>query len=280
MSVLSAYWRLMRFHRPIGSLLLLWPTLWALCLAAGHGLPPLHVLLVFVAGVILMRAAGCVINDVMDRNFDGHVARTKDRPLVNGELGVKSALVLFTVLCLLAFTLVLSLNRLTIFLAIVGGVLASIYPLAKRYIALPQIVLALAFSWGVPMAFAAVSGQVPASAWLLFAGVCCWVFSYDTAYAMTDRQDDLRLGLKSSAIYFARFDRLIIAISQILLLLSLAWFGQIQKLNAIFFLMLLVAGCFFIYQQCLLVGRKPHRCFQVFVNNNWVGAVIFFGIVC
>ena len=273
----AAYYRLMRLDKPIGILLLMWPTLWALWLASGRLLPPPHLLVVFVLGVILMRTAGCVINDVLDRRFDGHVARTQQRPLATGELTVKSALFVFVILSLSALILVSSLNYLTILLACIGFLLVSVYPLAKRYIALPQSVLAVAFSWGVPMAFAAVTGRVPLFAWLLFIAAACWTLAYDTAYAMADREDDIKLGLKSSAILFGRFDRLCIGVFQTLTIFILLLVGQLLELSTIFFIMLLVATCFFIYQQCLLAHKTPKHYFQVFLNNHWVGAVIFLG---
>ncbi len=276
----GACWRLMRFDRPIGTLLLLWPSMWALWLAAGANFPPLDVLMVFVLGVIVMRAAGCVINDIADRHFDGHVTRTQYRPLVTGEIGVRAAWVLFVLLSFAALMLVLMLNTLTVLLSFVAIILAATYPFAKRYIAVPQLVLAAAFSWGVPMAFAALTDYVPAVAWLLFAAAYCWTVAYDTAYAMCDREDDLKIGLYSSAIFFGRFNRLCIALLQCLMMVLLALVGYMLNLNAVFFITLLLVVCFFMYQHYLLARATSQYCLRAFLNNNWVGAVIFFGVAC
>lgn len=278
MNKLRAYWCLMRFDRPIGTLLLLWPTLWALWLAS-RGCPSIPILVVFVLGVLIMRAAGGVINDIWDRNFDGHVERTKQRPLVTKALSVKEALILFIVLCLIAFALVLTLNRLTVFLSLIAVCIAASYPLFKRFFAIPQFVLGVAFAWGIPMAFAAVTNGIPWTAWLLFAATFCWIVAYDTAYAMSDREDDLKIGIKSSAIFFDRFDRLWIGVFQIIMLLMLALLGHFVAINDIFFVTLVIAGGFFIYQHCLLIHKEPKKCLQVFLNNNWVGFVIFFGLI-
>ncbi|MGL5762845.1 MAG: 4-hydroxybenzoate octaprenyltransferase, partial [Plesiomonas shigelloides] len=217
---LSAYWRLMRMDRPIGTLLLLWPTLWALWLAA-QGQPNWPVLLVFVLGVVVMRAAGCVINDYADRHFDGHVKRTANRPLPSGDVRPSEARWLFVALVALAFVLVLTLNSLTIVLSLVALALAAVYPFMKRFTHLPQLVLGVAFGWSIPMAFAAQMNLLPLSCWLLLLANICWTVAYDTQYAMVDRDDDLRIGIKSTAILFGRFDKLIIGLLQLATLLLL-----------------------------------------------------------
>lgn len=271
------YLYLMRLNKPIGILLLLWPTLWALWLASdGHPHP--LVLSVFLLGVILTRSAGCIINDYADRYFDGHVERTRQRPLVTNKVSTRAALVLFCVLMLVAFMCVLLLNALTIMLAVVGALLAVIYPFLKRYTQLPQLGLGLAFSWGVPMAFSAETGSVGASAWLLFFTAVLWPVIYDTMYAMTDKKDDLKIGIKSTAILFARADRLIIALLQGLFLVGLVWVGCVFHLHVSYYISIFVAALLFVYQQYLMRNREPQRCFQAFLNNHWVGLVIFMGI--
>ncbi len=272
------YIRLMRFDRPIGMLLLLWPTLWALWIAAA-GRPDGYVVLVFVVGVVLMRAAGCVINDYADRDFDPHVSRTCDRPLAAGEVSPRQALLLFAALCLLAFVLVMTLNRLTVLLSFVGVLLAASYPFVKRYSYLPQIYLGAAFGWAVPMAFAALQGDVPRVAWLLFIATVLWATAYDTMYAMVDRSDDLKIGVKSTAILFADADRLIIALLQLLVLVVLLVVGRQQGLGGYYDLGLLLAGGLAIYQQYLIRDRECSHCFQAFLNNNWFGGAVFAGIV-
>lgn len=274
---LPHFWRLMRFDRPIGTLLLLWPTLWALWLAAG-GLPDLHLLVIFVLGVTLMRAAGCVINDFADRRVDGHVKRTSERPLVTGDVTPRQALLLFAVLCLLAFVLVLFTNTLTIGLAFAAVGLTACYPFMKRYTHLPQLVLGAAFSWGVPMAFAAQTGQVPPQAWLLFTAAVIWTVVYDTFYAMVDRDDDLRIGVKSTAILFGDMDRAITAVLQVLVVAALLLVGQRFALNWLFDLSLVVVMALFVYQQFLISQRQRDRCFNAFLNNNWVGLAVFAGV--
>ena len=274
---LPDYARLMRLDRPIGILLLLWPTLWALWIAAG-GVPDPGVLAVFIAGVVLMRSAGCVINDYADRHFDPHVARTRQRPLATGRVSPREALILFAVLCLLAFALVLTLNRLTVLLSLGGVALAILYPFTKRYTYLPQVVLGAAFGWAVPMAFAAQSGEVPQVAWLLFVANLLWTLAYDTMYAMVDREDDLRIGVKSTAILFGDLDRVIIGVIQVMALLALALIGQRQALGPYYYLGLLVAAGLAIYQQRLMADRSPEGCFSAFLNNNWFGAAVFAGI--
>ena len=280
-TVAPAAWRdylhLMRLHRPIGIFLLLWPTLWALWIAsAGH--PDLHVLAVMVLGVVIMRSAGCVINDYADRDFDPHVARTLDRPIAAGRISPRQALLLFAALGLIAFGLVLTLNRLTIALSFVGLFLAVIYPFMKRYTYLPQVFLGAAFGWAIPMAYAAQTGAVPAIAWLLFIGNVLWSTAYDTMYAMTDREDDLRVGVKSTAILFGEADRLIIGVIQALLLIDLIIVGRQSELWAGYFIGLALAVGLMAYQQYLIRDRIPEACFQAFLNNNWFGAVVFFAI--
>lgn len=274
---LLAFHRLMRTDRPIGALLLLWPTLWALWLAT-PGAPPLAILLVFVAGVWLMRAAGCVINDYADRKFDGHVKRTVQRPMPSGAVSEKEARVLFGVLVLLAFLLVLTLNTMTILLSIAGLALAWIYPFMKRYTHLPQVVLGAAFGWSIPMAFAAVSETLPLSCWLMFIANIGWAVVYDTQYAMVDRDDDIKIGVKSTAILFGRFDKLIIGILQVVVLSLMLAVGRLNQLGLPFYLSLLIAAGLFVYQQRLIAGRKRMACFAAFMNNNYVGLALFLGV--
>ncbi|MEC5321212.1 4-hydroxybenzoate octaprenyltransferase [Brenneria populi subsp. brevivirga] len=273
-----AYCRLMRIDKPIGSLLLLWPTLWALWLA-GRGAPEPWTLLVFVAGVFLMRAAGCVINDYADRHFDGHVKRTASRPLPSGMVSEQSAKVLFVVLILLAFGLVLTLNMMTIWLSVAGLALAWIYPFMKRVSHLPQFVLGAAFGWSIPMAYAAVSESLPATCWMMFLAYVCWTVAYDTQYAMVDRDDDLKIGIKSTAILFGRFDTLIVGLLQLGVLLLLAALGYMAALGPVFYLTLLIAAGLFIYQQKLIAGRERNACFRAFKNNNYVGMALFIGVL-
>jgi 4-hydroxybenzoate polyprenyltransferase len=275
---LADYARLMRLNRPIGILLLLWPVLWALWIAAA-GKPALPVLLVFVAGVVLMRSAGCVINDYADRNFDPHVERTRDRPIAAGRVQPREALVLFVVLALSAFALVLFMNRLTILLSFVGALLAASYPFMKRWTHLPQFYLGAAFGWGVPMAFAAQIGGVPADAWILFGATLCWAVAYDTAYAMVDREDDIRVGVKSTAILFGRADRPMIALFHALTLLLLVWAGARAGLGLTYYTGLLLAAGLAGWQQWLMRTRSREDCFRAFLNNNRFGAVVFAGLV-
>ena len=275
---LIQYAYLMRLDRPIGIYLLLWPTLWALWIA-GEGSPDLLVVFVFAAGVTLMRSAGCVINDYADRNFDPHVERTKNRPIAAGRVKPKEALALFAVLCLLAFGLVLLMNRLTILLSLVGVVLAATYPFMKRYTHLPQVYLGAAFGWAVPMAFAAQTGAVPREAWLLFVATVLWATAYDTMYGMVDREDDMKIGVKSTAILFGESDRLIIAVIQLLLMGALFLAGQGAELGGYYYFGLMMAGGLVFYQQYLIRNREPGQCFKAFLNNNWFGAVVFAGIV-
>ena len=275
---LQQYLLLTRLHRRIGIYLLLWPTLWALWVAA-VGAPRPEVLVVFVLGVILMRSAGCVINDFADRRIDPHVERTRERPIASGRVSPREALLVFTVLCLLAFALVLTMNRLTIYLSFIGAALAAIYPFMKRYTHLPQVVLGMAFGWAIPMAFAAQTGEVPKEAWLLFVVNVVWSVSYDTMYAMADREDDLKIGVKSTAILFGDADRLIVAILQGLVLFGLLLLGQQLSLGAAYHAGLLAALGFALYQQYLIRNRDPARCFQAFLNNSWLGGAVFVGLL-
>ncbi|WP_337018581.1 4-hydroxybenzoate octaprenyltransferase [Leclercia sp. AS011] len=274
---LLAYHRLMRTDKPIGALLLLWPTLWALWVAT-PGLPPLWILAVFVAGVWLMRAAGCVVNDYADRKFDGHVKRTANRPLPSGDVTEKEARTLFIVLVLLSFLLVLTLNTMTILLSVAALALAWVYPFMKRYTHLPQVVLGAAFGWSIPMAFAAVSESVPLSCWLMFLANILWAVAYDTQYAMVDRDDDLKIGIKSTAILFGRQDKLIIGILQVAVLGLMVAIGYLNQLNGAFYAAVAAAGVLFIYQQKLIANRERDACFKAFLNNNYVGLVLFLGL--
>jgi len=278
MSKMAAYSRLMRIDKPIGSLLLLWPTLWALWLA-GRQAPPLNVLLVFVLGVFFMRAAGCVVNDFADRKIDGFVKRTRERPLPSGAVTPREAKLLFAGLVLISFALVLTMNSMTIWLSLGGLGLAWLYPFMKRYTHLPQVVLGAAFGWAIPMGWAAVSESVPLTCWLLFLANICWTVAYDTQYAMVDRDDDLKIGVKSTAILFGRYDKLIIGLLQLATLCLMALVGWQLHLNGIFYWSVLVAGVFFVHQQKLIARRRRELCFKAFLNNNWVGLVLFMGVV-
>lgn len=278
MSKANALWRLMRFDRPIGILLLLWPTLWALWIA-GEGAPSPKNVLIFVSGVILMRAAGCIMNDVADRDFDPHVERTRSRPLAAGELTVKQALLTFFVVMLLAFCLVLLTNMLTIKLAFAGAVLASSYPFFKRWTHFPQVVLGIAFGWGIPMAFAAENGQVAPVAWLILIINVIWSVIYDTLYAMVDREDDISIGLKSTAIYFGKSDLLILRILKTVMILLLLWLGLILGLSWPWFVGVFAAAVLFVLQQVWVRERGRDACFRAFLNNNWVGMIVFAGLL-
>lgn len=274
---LRLYGLLIRLDRPIGTLLLLWPTLWALWIA-GEGRPDPVVFSFFVTGVFLMRSAGCAINDYADRRIDPHVSRTRNRPLAAGQLHAGEALAVFAVLILLAFVLVLQTNRLTLQLAFGGASLAALYPFMKRWTALPQYVLGVAFAWAVPMAFAAQTGTVPGLAWVLFASVVLWTAAFDTLYAMVDREDDLKIGVRSTAILFAGWDRVAIAVMQILALAGLLLAGRMAGLGYWYGLGLAGAALSVMYQQWLIVDRDPARCFQAFLTNNSLGALVFAGI--
>jgi 4-hydroxybenzoate polyprenyltransferase len=273
-----AYARLMRLDRPIGTFLLLWPTLWALWLATdGHPTPKLFC--VFVAGVFVMRAAGCIINDFADRDFDAHVSRTRERPLATGEVSVAEALTLFVILGLMALGLVLTLDPLAVKLAVIGLALAMSYPFMKRYTYLPQPYLGLAFGWGIPMAYAAARGSVPAEAWLILIANVLWATVYDTLYAMVDRADDIRIGIKSTAILFGPLDRVIVGILQLCLMGNLVLIGTRLQLGGAYYAGLVAAAGFAVYQQYLIRRREPPKCFEAFLNNNWFGAAVFAGIL-
>ena len=274
---LTAYAKIMRLHRPIGILLLLWPALWALWIAA-RGWPDLFILGVFLLGTVVMRSAGCVINDFADREFDGYVARTQGRPLPAGQVSDREAAWLFVILITLAALLVSTLNEMTIALSFAAIGLAVIYPFMKRYTYLPQVYLGAAFGWAVPMAFAAQNNAVPTLAWLIFSAVILWVLVYDTEYAMVDREDDLRVGIKSTAILFDEHDRLLIGVFQVMLLADLILIGRQADLRWPFYAALGIGGVLFIYQQWLIRARRPAACFAAFMHNNWFGLVIFIGI--
>ncbi|MCY1288878.1 4-hydroxybenzoate octaprenyltransferase [compost metagenome] len=270
--------QLTRLDKPIGIYLLLWPTLWALWIA-GEGQPSLKNLLIFILGVNLMRAAGCVINDYADRNFDGHVSRTRARPLASGRVTPREALVFFAVLVAISFVLVLFTNATTIWLSFGGLALAACYPFMKRYTYYPQVVLGAAFSWGMPMAFTAETGELPAAAWLLYIANLLWTVAYDTYYAMTDREDDLKIGVKSTAILFGDADRVIILSLQGLALLCLLLAGNRFELGLYFHLGLVVAAACFAWEYYSTRTRDPQACFKAFLHNHWAGLAIFAGIV-
>ena len=271
------YAQLIRLGKPVGWLLLLWPTLWALWIAS-TGMPTLHLLAVFVFGVFLTRSAGVVVNDLADREFDRHVERTRERPLTTGRVSKKEAYGVIVTLTLPAFGLVLTTNLLTILLSFCAVGITLIYPLMKRYTYLPQVFLGFAFSWGIPMAFAAVTGAVPALAWLIFATNILWVLIFDTQYAMVDRQDDLRIGLKSTAILLDDADRLIIGIVQVMFIAALYSIGYQSALGLPYHLAVVGAAALFMYQQYLIYDRKPENCFKAFLSNNWVGMAVFAGV--
>ncbi len=272
------YAQLIRLDKPIGWLLLLWPTMWALWLA-NEGRPSLHLLLVFVLGVVITRSAGVVVNDLMDREFDPLVERTKDRPLATGKVSTTEACAVVAVLMLCAFLLVLTTNRLTVLLSLFAVCITLLYPFMKRYTYLPQVFLGFAFGWGIPMAYAASTGNVPVVAWLIFAANMLWVLIFDTIYAMVDREDDLRIGLKSTAILLDDADRTVIGIIQVMFIAALYSIGHQYGLGAAYYIALLFAAGLLAYQQYLIHDRVPGKCFRAFLNNNWVGLVIFTGIV-
>ena len=275
---LGLYAQLIRFEKPIGFYLLLWPTLWALAVA-GEGSPDGWILFVFVVGSFLMRSAGCAINDYADRDIDQHVARTRERPLTSGKIAPGEALAVFAVLALIAFLLVLSLNRFTIMLSFGGILLAASYPFMKRYHYLPQVHLGAAFGWAVPMAFAALTGEVPKEAWLLYVANLVWTVAYDSMYSMVDREDDLKLGVKSTAILFGEYDRVMIAVFQFLFLLALVLVGVDLEFTGIYYLGLGVATLLMAYEQFLIADRVPAHYFSAFLHNHWVGAAVFAGIM-
>jgi 4-hydroxybenzoate polyprenyltransferase len=273
---LDAYEQLMRLDRPIGILLLLWPTLWALWFAA-RGIPQIEILLTFVTGTVLMRSAGCIINDYADRSFDPHVQRTRERPLAAGLVSTREALALAAGLLLLAFLLVLQFNRLTILLSFFGLAITVIYPFLKRFFVFPQAGLGIAFSFGVPMAYAAQLGGLPLEAWALMLATFFWIIAYDTEYAMVDRDDDLKLGLKSSAITLGRFDVAGVVLAHTLFIATMTFIGHWQRLGTLYFSGLVVAAGLVVYQYWLIRGRDRDRCFRAFRNNSWMGLAILVG---
>ncbi len=275
---LAIYAQLTRFNKPIGSYLLLWPTLWALWIAA-DGVPPLSLLIIFIAGVFITRSAGCVINDYADRHIDGHVKRTAERPLALGLISSKEALMLFAGLMLLAFVLVLFTNRMTIWMSFGALALASLYPFMKRHTHLPQVVLGAAFGWAIPMAFTAVDETLPLVAWLIFLAKLLWTVAYDTMYAMVDRDDDIKIGVKSTAILFGKQDKRIIGLLQIATLLVLLLVGTLESMTWPYYAGLVIAGVFFVYQQYLIKDRDRTRCFNAFLNNHYAELAVFVGIV-
>ncbi|HWT54197.1 MAG TPA: 4-hydroxybenzoate octaprenyltransferase [Rhodocyclaceae bacterium] len=275
---LDTYERLMRLDKPIGILLLLWPTLWGLW-AVSWGQPPLLVTWIFVFGTVLMRSAGCVINDYADREFDGHVERTKSRPMATGAVGKKEALLLAAVLSLAAFCLILPLNRMVWALSVPALFLAASYPFTKRFFAIPQAYLGIAFGFGIPMAYAAFLEMVPWGAWLLLAANVFWSVAYDTEYAMVDREDDLKIGIKTSAITFGRFDVAAIMLCYVATLALLAWFGHLMRYGAFYHAGLLVAAGIAVYHYTLIRERKREQCFKAFLHNTWFGAAVFVGFV-
>ena len=272
------YWLLSRFDRPIGIFILLWPALWALWVAS-DGRPDLSVLIVICLGVVLMRAAGCVINDFADRDFDPHVERTRQRPIAAGKVSPKEALIVFVVLCLCAFGLVLLLNIYTIMLSFIAAFLAASYPFMKRYTHLPQAYLGIAFGWAVPMSFSAQINSIPAVAWVMYAAVVLWALVYDTMYAMVDIEDDLKIGVKSTAILFGAYDRYIMAVLQVIIISLLIAVGQMKQLSWPYYSGVLLATGFSVYQQKLIFHRHKALCFKAFLNNNWFGMAVFAGLV-
>ncbi len=274
---LTLYEKLMRLDRPIGILLLLWPTLWGLWIAAA-GRPNWLILWIFVLGTVLMRSAGCIVNDYADRNFDPHVARTKERPLAAGLVGTREALLLAAGLSLLAFLLILRLNRLTILLSFAALFLAASYPFTKRFFSMPQAYLGISFGFGIPMAFAAQTGAVPPAAWAMLAANVFWSLAYDTEYAMVDREDDLKIGIKSSAIAFGRFDVLAVMLSYLAMLAILAGLGVWLKMGWPYYGGLAAALGMACYHYQLIKTRERQGCFKAFLHNNWLGAAIFAGI--
>ena len=274
---LLEYARLMRLDRPIGIWLLLWPTLWALWISS-RGKPNPRIFIIFVAGTVLMRSAGCAVNDYADRSFDPHVARTKDRPLAAGRISTLEALMLFALLSVTALMLALQLNKSTLLLAVAGGFLAISYPFVKRFLAVPQMYLGVTFGWGIPMAFMAQYEQVPRVAWLLLLANVLWVTVYDTIYAMVDRDDDLKIGVRSTAILFGDSDRHIIAVLQIMTLLSLYLVGGIIHMGYWYDAGLWAGAAFFVYQLWLIRARDREACFRAFLNNNYFGMAVFIGM--
>lgn len=275
---LNAYERLMRLDKPIGILLLLWPTLWALWIA-GEGRPEPIFVAIFTMGTILMRSAGCVMNDIADRKYDGHVERTQVRPLATGEVSVKEAVILAVVLSLIAFGFVLSLNPLTIKLSFCALFLAASYPLTKRFLAIPQAYLGIAFGFGIPMAFAALTGEVPSVAWLMLLANIFWALAYDTEYAMVDREDDLKIGIRSSAIFFGQRDVAMIMMCYAATLVLMAAVGYIVELHWKYYIGIAIAAIIALYHYTLIKNRERNACFKAFLHNNWFGAAIFLGFL-
>jgi len=274
---LEQYSLLIRLDKPIGIYLLLWPTLWALWIAA-KGWPDTQVLFVFIAGVFLMRSAGCAINDYADRDIDPLVERTKNRPLAAGRIGSKETLIVFSIISLCAFSLVLLMNTLTIYMSFIGILLAASYPFMKRFHYMPQVHLGAAFGWSAPMAFTAQANEITAVTWLIFMATVLWATAYDTMYAMADRKDDLKVGVKSTAILFGEADRLIIGLLQGLLILDLILIGSSSELGLYYYIGLSIASGFSVYQQYLIKDRDPQKCFNAFINNSWFGFFVFAGI--
>ena len=274
---MNVYFRLMRFNKPIGIYLLLWPTYWALFLSAG-GWPDIDLLIIFTFGVIITRSAGCVINDYADREIDKHITRTRDRPITTGEISPKAALLLFIALGLIAFALVLLTNTLTIKISFIAIALAVLYPFTKRWTNLPQLILGLAFAMSVPMAFSAQTGTVPASAGWIFLATILWTLIYDTLYAMADREEDLKIGVKSTAILFAKYDQIFITLLQILLMLVFIKIGNLFDLGAFYDISLIIILIFMIYHQLLIKKGKKSDYFKAFINNHYIGMTLFLGI--
>ena len=274
---LDAYERLMRLDKPIGILLLLWPTLWALWIAS-RGVPDWITLLIFVTGTVLMRSAGCVMNDIADRKYDGLVERTKNRPLATGEVSLKEAYGLAILLALLAFCLVLLFNKTTILLSFAALFLAFTYPFTKRFLAIPQAYLGVAFGFGIPMAFAAVNDYIPPLAWVLLAANVFWAIAYDTEYAMVDRNDDLKIGIKSSAIFFGKYDVIAVTVCFAIVLGLLAYIGLFLGYGKLYFIGLVAALLLACRQYTLIKNRNIANCFKAFLHNNWIGLAIFIGI--
>ena len=274
---MNAYIRLMRLNKPIGTYLLLWPTYWALFLSA-KGWPDIDLLIIFTLGVLVMRSAGCVINDYADRNIDQNIARTKDRPLITGEVSPKSALRLFVFLLIIAFGLVLLTNALTIKLSLIALALATLYPFTKRWTHLPQVVLGVAFGMSVPMAFSAQTGSIPLSAGWIFLATIVWTLIYDTFYAMADRDEDIKIGVKSTAILFEKYDQIFITFLQIILIIVFVVIGNLFDLGSIYYFSLVIILIFMIYHQLLMKKRQKELFFKAFLNNNFIGMTAFIGI--
>lgn len=275
---INHYLRLMRFDRPIGTLLLLWPTLIALFLTS-NGFPDLNILIIFVAGVVIMRAAGCVINDIADRNVDGQVQRTKNRPLAIGVVPVRNACILFFVLLGIALFLASWLNWPVICLAVIAAGLTVLYPFAKRFTYYPQFILGLAFSWSIPMVYMQIQGNVGIETWLVFFSIMAWVVAYDTQYALADKEDDLKAGIKSTAIAFGSADKFIIFSLQCCTLLGFCLIGYYHNFSKYFYLILILSATLTIYQQVLIKGRVPVNCLRAFLNNNYFGMLIFIAVL-